>query len=344
MRAVAVHGSIRVGVWICSTDDVPQKELPEGRSRDEVVWLSKRARDLLRVDGALIEVAAEAPQSLRVLPALVDRLPADNEAEVSADDAKRLGRWALAWHDGFTMPLRLRVKPNEQGMIRMSRLTRVLGRLTDEHPRVRLSRLQPEHLQWRDRFVGRTAMRLFSFFLELLLRPLFHAPAVAMSTVEAKLGDDTNRVIRMAPQMFNLIGVRPGDDILVEWAGRRVIAVAHESFDAKEHGHAHVPTVDTWGANSSVPDEARHLVIGIGAQLRGELRIPRRTVVIVRRRVSTIFARRVNELTLPIGGLLLAAVAIKGFPVIWVFAGAVIVTILAMLPARYRVPPRGRWP
>ena len=51
-----------------------------------------------------------------------------------------------------------------------------------------------------------------------------------------------------------------------------------------------------------------------------------------------------NELTLPLGGLLLAAVAIKDFPLTYVAIGTVVITIFAMLPARHRVPPRGRWP
>lgn len=359
MRAIAVNGSLRIGVWICSTKEAPQKSSLEGRSRDELIWLSKRARDLLRFESGLVELQVKESETFNVLPALVDQLPRDDEADVTVSDARRLGHWVLAHNDGLTIPIRLRPRRKEAGVMRMSRLTRVLARLPDEHPHIRVTPLQQERLHWTDALRGVTrvpgrggallalvfrAFRVVSWGTELLLRHLFHAPALAMTTVEARLGDDTNRVIRIPSETFSLLGIKPGDDVLVEWAGRRVIAVAQESFEKTAGGHASVPTVDTWGSDKEPPSEARHLVIGIGAEMRGELRIPRRTVVTVRRRVTSIFAHRINELTVPVGGLLLAAVAIRDFPLVYVAAGTVAVTILAMLPARYRVPPRGRWP
>jgi hypothetical protein len=359
MRAIAVNGPIRVGVWICSTNEAPQKRADAEASRGDVVWLSKRARNLLHLEEGMVELLVEEFETFAVFPALVDQLPRDDEADVAAADARRLGPWLLVHNGGVTIPIRVRPRRNETGTLRMSRLTRVLAGLREERPSVRLSRFQDEKLLWSDALSGITRipgwsgtvaalllrpLRKIAWVTELLLRALFHAPALAMATVEARLGDDTNRIIRIPSETFSLLGIAPGDDVLIEWAGRRVMAVAHESGESIAGDHASVPTVDTWGSDKVVPSEARHLIIGIGAEMRGELRIPRRTVVTVRRRVTSIFVDRINELTVPVGGLLLAAVAIQNFPIVYVIAGTVVVTILAMLPARYRVPPRGRWP
>ncbi|HEX7155231.1 MAG TPA: hypothetical protein VF618_27425 [Thermoanaerobaculia bacterium] len=362
MRLMVERDGLRVGVWVSSTDDLPQK-VPEGRRRDDMVWLSRRARVLLHVDdeiGCLVDVHAPEGESFAVRPALVDDLPRVSEVDIAAGEVRRFGRWALAYSGGISIPLRLRARRTLTGEARFSRLMRTLARIDgDKHPRIRLTRYLPEKLHWRDELCGRTSLtgwggvvvaflrrlsRFAGWLAEIVLRRLFEAPPLAMATIEAQLGDDTNRVVRIPAEIFDILGIKAGDDVFVEWADQRVIAVAHQSFDDDERDTIAPATVDTWGMEREVSASARHLVIGVGAQLRGELRIPRRTIVNVRRRVTGIFLRRMNELTVPVGGLLLAAAAIKDFPVVYVVVGTVIVTILAMLPARYRVPPRGRWP
>lgn len=362
MRVIAVRGRLRVAVWIRSTEEVPQKARPD-RDRDEMVWLSRRALALLHVEdeeAPLVELQAPDVVSFAIGPALVDDLPRASEVDVARDQLRRFGAWALAYSGGISIPIRLRARPRvPDGMLRLSRLTRTLARVDDDQPRLRISPFERERLHWRDDLRGRTSLsgwagvlvaslrrtlRYGAWLVEFVLRILFQAPALPMTTVEAQLGDDSNRVVRIPAETFDILGIKPGDDLFIEWADRRVIAVAHTSFDAAANDPPAPATVDTWGTETPVSPAARHLIIGLGAEMRGELRIPRRTIVTVRRRVTSIFARRMNELTLPVGGLLLAAVAIKDFPLWGVVLGTVAVTILAMLPARYRVPPRGRWP
>jgi hypothetical protein len=348
MRVIVFFGVRRVAAWLCSTNEAPQ-QVPAGQNGDELVWLSTRARKLLQFpdgDQPLVELHSPASMVFEIAPAIVDDLPPANVVDLSRRDAAHFGKWALVYGKSIGMPVRVRSRRMQPGRVRMSMLTRTLGALYDGG-RVRIARLDRERLHWRDELRGRTAVswvvRQVAWMIELLLRRLFHAPALAMATVEAHLGDDTNRVVRISPQTFSVLGIRAGDDVLVEWADRRVVAVAHESFESSERELA-VATLDTWGRDDEVTQIAKHLTIGIAAEMRGELRIPRRTVVAVRRRVSTIFLRRMNELTLPVGGLLLAAIAIQDFPLAYVAIGTVVITILAMLPARHRVPPRGRWP
>jgi antitoxin component of MazEF toxin-antitoxin module len=326
------------------------------------VWLSKRARDLLRIAGDAdpqVEIAKGDATTVAVLPAIVDDLPEANEVDMCGADAKRLGRWALAYGKGMiSMPMRIRVRRVPAGQARMSMLTRTLAAVSTGDDQLDVAPLQAERLNWIDRLRGRTsvqgiagasvaiaycALRWLLWMTECLLRMLFHAPQLAMRTQEAQLGDDTNRVIRIPAETFSVLGIKEGDEVFVQWANRRVIAVAHLAFNSVPGG-TRAATVDTWATEIDAETAARHLVVGIAAEMRGELRIPRRTVVTVRRRVLSLFVQRINELTVPVGGLLLAALTIQGLSHMFVIVGIIIVTILAMLPARYRVPPRGRWP
>lgn len=360
-RAIAVSGRLRIAVWIRSTVESPQSVEGTPLDPSAVVWMSRRARDLLRLtdDPMSVELLVADPVSLEVMPSLVDDLPAATEVDVSAATARKLGKLAIGYGQAGAIPLRVRRRGMRDDHVRMSALTRSLAGLrSGKDQRFVLSPFDAEKLHWVDEnrgrlrrpgipgSIGALILRVLRFFwwgLEVFLRLLFHSPPLPMRTVEAQLGDDTNRVVRMSKEAFALLGVKPGDEVFVEWADRRVVAVAHETFEVDADSTT-VATVDTWQRDEAVPSIARHLIIGIAAEMRGELRIPRRTVVVVRRRVLSLFAQRINEVTVPVGGLLLAALTIRGLSHTFVVAGIVVVTILAMLPARYRVPPRGRWP
>lgn len=286
MRTTVRSNGVVVGVWIRSLAEAPQPPLP-AHDVDEVIWLSKRARDLLHIvsDAKVeVEVADGQAVSVTVLPAIVDDLPAANEVHMAAAAVRRFGPWALVYGAGrISMPVRVRRRRVPAGSVRMSMLTRTLADVpSTDDPHLEIAKLQPESLRWLDRLRGRTS---FGGFLGFVVAVLSCFPA------------DTQAA-----------------------------------------------TVDTWGSEAAASAVMQHLVVGLAAEMRGELRIPRRTVVTVRRRVLSLFAQRINELTVPVGGLLLAALTIQGLSRTFVAVGIVIVTILAMLPARYRIPPRGRWP
>jgi len=351
----------RLAVWVRELADHPQKPA-EGLTTHDMIWLSKRARVLLRVpdEGADVFIDVRARMQLEIVPALQHDLPRANEVDVAESVVKDLGtRRAIAESNYGTVPVFLRPREmRDKNRIRMSMLTRTLLRVKLGE-RIAISAFQRERLFLADRTRRRSAvmnnilrvvaavkltMRMLIYGVERLLRLVLHAPVLSMRTVEAEIGDDTNRVVRVAPETLRLLGIQPGDEVFLEWGDSRVLAVALEKVATSMPGVFEGATEDDWGTDpvaDSVPD---HLVVGVSAVMRGELRIPRRTIVNVRRRVLSIFAQRVNELTIPIGGLIFAALALDKITSLQAAVGAVIVTIMAMAPVKYRAAPRGRWP
>lgn len=361
-RTILRHRSRKLAVWVRDAAEFATAQtVPEGLAAHDVIWLSKRARDLLLVprSGADVILDARPHRELRVKPALVDDLPHANEVHVGREVIADLGTdRAIAYSKCGSIPIRLREREMGGDAIRMTMLMRSLMDV-DRGEMIEIGPLQRERLFFADRGVAQTvagkyarrvvatarwAGRLVFFGWESLLRLWLHAPVLAMRTVEAEIGDDTNRIVRMAPETLRVLGVQPGDEVILEWLGTRVVAVAHEKIrDAPAGVHRGV-TADDWGSDPQADAIPLHLVIGVAAEMRGEMRIPRRTIVSVRRRVASLFAKRLNDLTVPIGGLLFAALAMDKISVSAAAIGAVIVTVLAMAPARHRVAPRGRWP
>jgi hypothetical protein len=263
------------------------------------------------------------------------------------------------------MPVRIRPAPVDAGTIRLSLLTRSLvafaapskhtiqlSELMDEEPTplVRL-RQRPEAapaLRWVAELAA-VLLRRAVAWMERGCRVFLIAPMLAVRTTEALIGDDTNRVVRVAPELFPLLGIQPGDHVIVQWGARGTLAIALQMpasepvRDVPQEVDRDAPLTSPAGP---VFDDAlvRHLTIGVAAEMRSNLGIPRRTVVTIRRRVVPLIFRRINELTIPVGGLLLAAATIKGVSSRHVVVGLVAIVILAMLPARHKGPPAGRWP
>ena len=68
------NGAITIGVWVFAREDVSGGTTPSNHDREDVVWLSKRARDLLCwVEGTEVEVFAPAVERLRVVEDRVGR-------------------------------------------------------------------------------------------------------------------------------------------------------------------------------------------------------------------------------------------------------------------------------
>ncbi len=359
-RIIVRYRYRKLAVWVRDLREVPPQTPPSGSPADQTIWLSRRACDLLRVapgDQITIEVCTR--RSLRVAPARADDLPRANEVDVAPEIVAEFGtNVAIAYSKYGSVPIILRRRDMAANVIRMSMLTRsLIGVKPQEN--VEIGVFQSERLFFADHYsvrrrgprVARRALAVLDYgvrfllqVVEAVLKLVMGAPALLTRTVEAEIGDDTNRVVRVAPETLRLLGIQAGDAVYLEWGESRVIAVAHEKLATSKRGDYHGVTADDWGsdpADDAVPD---HLVVGIAAEMRNELRIPRRTIINVRRRVTGILLQRVNELTIPIGGLLFAALALEKISVLAAAVGAVIVTVMAMVPVKHRVAPRGRWP
>jgi hypothetical protein len=353
-----------VAVWMHADHRVPkeQKDKP-------VIWLTKRARTALGIgDSGSNVVNATIPETVQLTAAvaLVDDLPKSYEVDVSATVKRRItkgGRWGLLNYDEVPMPVRLRQRKIDSNKIRISFPTRALiypasdlggeilqlssvledrlpflVRLTIRHPYVGILGLVVGLSKRLTHHVG----QLF----ESILRPILLAPVVVTRTTEALIGEDTYQVVRINAQIFPLIGIKPGDQVIVSWASRQVVATALEfleiNSDPKVSTTLQRTDLHHTGTRSSI---APHLAIGITAPMRASLGIPRHTVVNVRRRLTPLILGRINELTIPVGGLLLAALALPGVIPRWGIGVSIIIVIaLALISARYRLPPTGRWP
>jgi hypothetical protein len=192
------------------------------------------------------------------------------------------------------------------------------------------------------------AARLVDSILETFLRVLLGAPAQPIRVVQGHPGDDNvdRRVVRLHPATFPVLGITPGMQVFIHWDKARTVAVALEDYQP------HSPTIPTFlgnrqasGPRANIPGEfPPHLVGRVSLAVRQDLGMPAETVAVVRRRMRTLLMSQLNQLTIPVAGLLLAGLAIKGIRT-WLFYGTLgIVVLLGLLPLRKSSPPRGRWP
>lgn len=349
------RGERRSVAWILGSEAVP---ISDGRP---VVQLSFRARESIDAKiGDEIEIYIPPIRNLRVAPARIDDLPHDDVVQLSPAVARELGAehdWALAIADGLPFPVRFAVRRRvADSEVRLSLQTRVLlgverggsivlapfAGVTGRQNRRRAESDVPLSLR-----IGRACRELvwnqLIRLLDALGRVALVAPAVSLRTVPAQLGDDTRAVIRLDEDLFAILGLAKGEQVFLNW-GRRVavgVALPWSRNGNRDQDAAKAQEVDLhWQPRGDrLP---RSLIVGVSAEVRSDLGMPRFSTVSVRRRVLPLVVRRVNDLTIPVGGLLLAGYTIKGVSPLTILVGCVIVTLLALLPLRHARRPRGR--
>lgn len=363
------HGAARVLAWLHSTSDYPDVTWDVPAHTGHHLWLSRRAREAL---GAGTEAANDvklvipARAWLEYGSARIDDLPRGTEVDVADEVLRELGDrdgQALLVTSGLCMPVRLRGRDVDPQQIRLSMLARSLLRL--RHPpggrsgageagapppekKVLLCALPPEPSApagARPMVHGaRRAVRFIMFGVERALGPVLGAPCFAFRTTEALVADDVHSVVRLPAASFPLIGIRPGDQVVLTWARRAVVAIALEQVPLSESAVEELQRqqmVDLRAPRR--PRDEDHITIEVAASIRHVLGISRETVLQVHRRVWPQVAVRVNALLLPAGGLLLAAAAIQGFKPLWTWTGMTAIVAAEMLHLRLPSPPRGRW-
>jgi hypothetical protein len=166
---------------------------------------------------------------------------------------------------------------------------------------------------------------------------VLRAPGVVLRTTEATPGEDQALTVRIAAELFPLLGTSPGKQVYVEWGpGNRAIATALATRDE---------TIDDLPDFQIVGDRLSHATslpafaqIRIGAATRATLGIPRIAVITIRRRVVPLIIGRLNELIVPVTGLLIGIAAKVHFRAWAVIAGVLIILFLLLAPLRLRRP------
>jgi hypothetical protein len=360
--------------WLQSTSDYPETVWEPASGDEGQLWLSRRAREALNIPpGVTPAVTLRLPARVRLEfgSARIDDLPRGTEVDVAEPVLKTLaGRhgYALLVAEGRCMPVKLRNRPLDAGQVRLSMLARSLlgllppaivevGAVPQPDRTVLLCALPEDGARWWERLLRRSpprggtiarlaqgCARSTGSVLERLLGPVLGTPRFAFRTTEALVGDDVHPVVRLPPASFPLIGIRPGDQVVLTWADRAAVAIALEqvslSLQTAEDLRRH-QMVDLRAGRH--PRDGDHLTVEVAASIRHVLGIPRETVLQVHRRLWPQIAVRLNGLIVPVGGLLLAAAAVPGFEPRWMWMGLLGILVLEVLHLRLPAPPRGRW-
>lgn len=298
-----------------------------------------------------------------VRPARVQRLLAGDELGLHADDAAALGVTDLAFvnYDGIPGAFRvvLSARDRDRGFVRLSYQARMLLGVPE-----RRYDLLPEPLvgpwprnargdlllvgepRWEERAHRRSArfLRGTSEWAERASATLLRAPEITFLTVEALPGEDHMRTVRLATELFPLLGTRPGQQVYVASGQRnRVVATALTAD----------PVVgwEKWAKTDVVGDRPpgaakvpAFATVRAGAEIRAALGIPRSAVVTVRRRVSSLILGKLNELIIPATGLFIALSVDVRLSAWMVTLAVSVVLVLLLAPLRIRRNPRGRLP
>lgn len=342
------------------------------------IGLSNRAWRTLGLndtDDKSVELVAPSYRHVRILTSKVDDIPVGLSVHVNRSLAQELGsrhdgaRWALASCSGQAQPVKLVVRKDlEANRLRMSMLVRILfgvksgndlylvaypaknnadwiNSLHDRLPSIRRRISNPRLLTALGVVVF--SFRLVDAALEWCLRLLFRAPEIAIRTIQAQTGDDDSRNVRLHPSVFAALGIQSGEQVIIGWGGQRAIAIALADYKLPSDGPMTVLSQaqmvelsGTWSENA-FPD---HLIGRISAQIRHDLNAPALTVITVRRRVRTLVVTHINQLVIPLGGVLVTAAALpqlRGWPLV---VAAIVATVLSLGNLRIPHPRKGLWP
>lgn|GEM_PF-4405394 len=338
------RGARAVHAWAWSGDDPALPPAATGLAPGEVGVSQRLGSALGGPPEDPVEVTVPRVRALRVLSVRIDDMPGPGEVQVSPADRPAGPARALLVHEGVAAVVT--AVPAEHvpaGSVRMSYATRVLQHVA-ENARVHVVDLPapvPGGTRWAER-----ARRATGRGVERALRAVFRAPSVAVRVTQAHAGDDETAVVALHASAFERLGIRPGDQVLVAWGAREVVALA--VTDHEPHGPGG-PLPAAKGAqrvnlqSPPLPDDfTPHLVARLSAPARRGLGCPPATVVTVRRRVRPALARNLNQLVVPAAGLLLAGAALPDPS--WLLLGGGTVVISALALASVRIPAVGRRP
>jgi hypothetical protein len=284
---------------------------------------------------------------------LAEQLISDNEVGLHRDDMARLGirAWAFLNYNGVPAVCRVRRlnSDTDLGFVRLPLYERVLMGIPSWSPGLRpevLISAFPVDERGRPRLIAplpweptrvRRASSAVGTWTDRIMTSVLRAPGTVLRTIEATPGEDQALTVRLPAELFPLLGTAPGRQVYVEWGpGNRAVATALPTHSATDDELPDFQIVgDRLVHATSLPSFAQ---VRIGAATRATLGIPRIAVVTVRRRVVPLIVERLNELIVPVTGLLIG-IAARVHLRAWVLVlGVAIILTLLLAPLRMRRP------
>lgn len=194
--------------------------------------------------------------------------------------------------------------------------------------------------------------RHFDYAIEKVLRSSLGAPISTFRTAMGFPGDDDRALIRIDSSIFARLGISPGDQVFVEYAGKKISAFAFEQLEAVYAPNESLNTAKAVGLNSAkLPkDFPTYLITHISPIARHALGISKddvTSIVRVQRRVRTKLASELNKLLLPLTVLIVGLVPAPIHPwfkyLIYLF-GIPAIILISLAPVRIRKATNGLWP
>ncbi|GAB2499422.1 hypothetical protein GCM10027063_43750 [Promicromonospora xylanilytica] len=329
--------------WRSDADGIPEsaRALHPGQ-----IGMSRRLRAAMH-DAATVSVQMPEVVSLRIFSALVDDMPAADEVQVNPNDVEP-GTYLLV-QGGVTAWVRAvprdHVRPGTVRLAYQLRLLTASDGATD-NGLVALVAARPDVI--RHRLPGKRVQRASEAVdraMERLWRALFRAPEFSARVVQAHAGDDGAPIVTLHPAVFDRIGIESGQQVLVRWGGREVVALAVADHDSPVSSSPTESIRKVQRVNRLWPDLPEgispHVTVRMSTLLRDQLGAPVATVVTVRRRLRPVLVRNLNSLVVPLASLVLAGAALPDphWPTLGL--GTALMSVFAL--ARLRIPqPRSR--
>lgn len=332
VTGVLSDGHKDINVWVFGEESPELRnrgmavKWPKNPLHNEIA-VSRRVSDFFGPSLGQMTLTLPRAISANFRRAAVDKLPSSLEARVAPEVLKLFspgaerGYWVLATTDSVAIPIRLvpdSTKGNlenpelragallrffldlgEKSQVQLSPIEHVLNDRPTRNQRIvrkSVAHGKRGHAQAATAAVIRTKRRV-SYALDTSLRMLFGAPSVAVVSHPASLGDDTEQIVRLHPSLFSMLGISPGDEIFVEWGGRRTVAVAFEfSPDSS--------------MRASDSTHTGHLQALVSAQIRFDLGMPRSSALELRRRVVPKVLDNINDAFIPAVSVLIGMISL----------------------------------
>jgi hypothetical protein len=324
----------RVDAWFLP----PQPATPPGASPQvfRSLGFGESLPDELRC-----RLSAEYAVRLERRPGLSEDIEIADRVQVAPETAQRLATsWALMVGTTMSGPVRLSARGHvPPGAARVPYATRELWEMERDTGSIALLPL-PD-----DEFAAESLRRRFGSRLRRtgtrVLEVLLGAPAVPLRATEAVVGDEGRTVVRVDATALDFLGVRPGEEVIVSWAGREVTARALlQTSELRERMRDQLAQIT--GRQSRLATRARvgtgkilwHLQVWVSPAVRDALVIPPDTIVRLRRSVVHVVLRHFLALLLPVGGLTIAVLAIPGIPWPLQVLLPLLALVLAFVPVR----------